>query len=568
MRILYQRLKELSKDDFESLIDQILQARYPAAAITRVNGAGGDLGVDSYQGRLGKELAVWQDKHFPDGLGVVQRKQVLKSIEVAFRKNKPTKWVLCLPIDLNPTERKWFDEKISDVYGAKAEIDLMQASHIVFLLNNHYRNIRDAFFSGALMDAERLKQLVMNVEFLEPADKAALGSEYLGQYTASLQRKDERFRYEVTVGGSARTQSAPGLLASIFDGTKRTDLFVADVAALRDDPIKMIVRLSREAATKFDEARKTGRGFSLRENEVRGLDLPAPLKSLVGNVIFNSLTLVPQIPKDSRLIPTRISCGPTDSAIVYDYLPMKVKYLGSEEVTLVSESNLPFELTIKARMMGEKLCETTIESRYTGRDLASVRKAYEFASAMFAGNEIEIFNLELQSPLLKLTNHHEPAITEQQKGIGALIRDCELVADYLGANIPYPSSEPTEEDYGLLETIKLLKSGTDFEINKIEFLLIKDSNLHPAYKRLLTEGDGGQLYFEASRDKLVRVLFGMPINLGRMLLSVDRVKVRDAAKTLKRFQGAGEGEVVSVVVEGPTNGRYVDFFPPLGTPPT
>ncbi len=41
MNSLYQRLKELSKDDFESLIDQLLQAKYPLANIMRVEGTGG-----------------------------------------------------------------------------------------------------------------------------------------------------------------------------------------------------------------------------------------------------------------------------------------------------------------------------------------------------------------------------------------------------------------------------------------------------------------------------------------------------------------------------------------------
>lgn len=52
MNSLYQRLKELSKDDFEALIDQLLQAKYPGAGITLVDGTGGDEGIDNFQGIL------------------------------------------------------------------------------------------------------------------------------------------------------------------------------------------------------------------------------------------------------------------------------------------------------------------------------------------------------------------------------------------------------------------------------------------------------------------------------------------------------------------------------------
>ncbi len=85
MTALYQRLKELSKSDFESLIDQILQRRFPNANVIRVNGSGGDKGLDSFIGRIGGAVAIWQDKHFVDGIGKAQRRQIIGSIDVALQ---------------------------------------------------------------------------------------------------------------------------------------------------------------------------------------------------------------------------------------------------------------------------------------------------------------------------------------------------------------------------------------------------------------------------------------------------------------------------------------------------
>jgi restriction endonuclease Mrr len=47
---LLQRLRELDRDKFEGLIFQLLRERYPGADIKRVDGAGGDEGVDTFKG--------------------------------------------------------------------------------------------------------------------------------------------------------------------------------------------------------------------------------------------------------------------------------------------------------------------------------------------------------------------------------------------------------------------------------------------------------------------------------------------------------------------------------------
>lgn len=52
MQALYQRLKEIDSDTFEKLAYQILAEKYPGAKITRVDGSGGDRGIDLFRERL------------------------------------------------------------------------------------------------------------------------------------------------------------------------------------------------------------------------------------------------------------------------------------------------------------------------------------------------------------------------------------------------------------------------------------------------------------------------------------------------------------------------------------
>ncbi|HWZ50785.1 MAG TPA: hypothetical protein VNW54_04910 [Granulicella sp.] len=91
--------RELSKDQFESFIHQLLMAKYPGAEIKRVDGAGGDEGIDSFLGLLRVGAAIWQSKHFSGRIKIAQKKQILKSIKAAFTNRNPALWTLCLPIN-------------------------------------------------------------------------------------------------------------------------------------------------------------------------------------------------------------------------------------------------------------------------------------------------------------------------------------------------------------------------------------------------------------------------------------------------------------------------------------
>jgi hypothetical protein len=67
LQALYQRLKELDRDQFEKLCFHLLKAKYPLAKVRHVEGKAGDEGIDSYAGRFGGKLVIWQCKSFANG---------------------------------------------------------------------------------------------------------------------------------------------------------------------------------------------------------------------------------------------------------------------------------------------------------------------------------------------------------------------------------------------------------------------------------------------------------------------------------------------------------------------
>src|SRR6266496_2325267 len=76
-----QRLKELGEDKFEELCFQTLKARYPEAGIHKVEGRGGDRGIDLFAGPILGRPTIWQCKFFANGVKDAQKRQIKKSLK-------------------------------------------------------------------------------------------------------------------------------------------------------------------------------------------------------------------------------------------------------------------------------------------------------------------------------------------------------------------------------------------------------------------------------------------------------------------------------------------------------
>lgn len=101
MHPLYQRLKELDGGKFEELCFHLLKERYPGSAIRRVDGKGGDEGVDHFEGDLDGGSTVWQCKTFPNGIRGPQKEQIKKSLARVIGTVSPRKWILCTNVDFD-----------------------------------------------------------------------------------------------------------------------------------------------------------------------------------------------------------------------------------------------------------------------------------------------------------------------------------------------------------------------------------------------------------------------------------------------------------------------------------
>jgi len=238
---LYQRLKELDTDSFERLCFHLLKERHPTANVRRVEGAGGDEGVDSFLGELTSGSVVWQSKVFPNGVKNPQREQIRRSLKTAVDKIRPAIWVLCLSVDMDIRAHQWF-EKLTKSYAARVAIGLCQASDIVAELM-HRKALRECFFPGAALDIAEIRAMLLRTNKATDDELSKIAMEDAEQLIERLKTRDARFNYELVVSpeGGILRKPASDVAFSISKGTLTVNAFPRDVEALRSDPPKLQV---------------------------------------------------------------------------------------------------------------------------------------------------------------------------------------------------------------------------------------------------------------------------------------------------------------------------------------
>lgn len=128
---------------FEDMCESVCHAEFAAVPIEANPGDGG---VDSFRGSLTGDVDhIWQYKHFPDGIGKSQKKQIRESLKTAVKNYKPKKWTLVLPCNLDEGAQKWFEKQRTEFAKQGVEVDYIGGTGLRNLLIKH-QGIRQEYF--------------------------------------------------------------------------------------------------------------------------------------------------------------------------------------------------------------------------------------------------------------------------------------------------------------------------------------------------------------------------------------------------------------------------------------
>lgn len=133
----------MSSDGFEDMCESVCQAEFDAIPIEANPGDGG---IDSFRGSLTGDVDhIWQYKHFPDGIGESQKKQIRKSLKTAVKNYKPKKWTLVVPCNMDEGAQKWFEKQRVEFAKQGVEVDYIGGTELRNLLIRHQRIRQDYF---------------------------------------------------------------------------------------------------------------------------------------------------------------------------------------------------------------------------------------------------------------------------------------------------------------------------------------------------------------------------------------------------------------------------------------
>jgi hypothetical protein len=141
MGVDFNQLKYPEK--FHDFCRELIKAEYPSA---KSIGGSKDEGIDLYVGKFNKRIeSVFQFKYFTTRLKNSQKGQIKHSLKTAYKKHKPQKWTLCVPINFSPIEAKWFEKLRQNYERKKVNLEYLGETDLKHLLRKHL-SIQQEYF--------------------------------------------------------------------------------------------------------------------------------------------------------------------------------------------------------------------------------------------------------------------------------------------------------------------------------------------------------------------------------------------------------------------------------------
>jgi hypothetical protein len=548
MITLQQRLRELSKEKFESLVHQMLLQKFPGAGIKRCDGTGGDEGIDSFSGDLSDGPAIWQCKHFPNRIRQPQKEQILESARTAFAFRAPQRWILCVPIDLRTKEHQWFETEVANKYKRRAKIELMTASEILHELV-YNRPLRDMFFPDhAVSNALTIRQIALGTENASLDQKEKFAVEAAQQFLEGNLDLDPRLEPFVSVGLMRQPNYTRGFAGSVFSvnkGNMAVHYVPRNPTAYNLDPIQLQMTLSQEDSKNLNRAINTGLPFKLSAGAILKLDSEsALLRHFFPSADLSQLQLEmrPGIPAKiaAKEFPMRFLTGPPKDPKELPYLPFKISQIGRKEITLTSCSRLPIEISIRLSAPPKQGAKITIRPLLPGANAIELVKIFEFLDTLAETGNLEVFSLDppgsLFSELGKFSNR-----LKISAGLKA-ISEAALISKFFRVPLLIPD-RITGQDLEAIQTLKRIATGEPLSQMNVSANLIKDSALLENVTKFLGGAPTAVRMENPTGWQNVRI-FGQTIDTGSISVVADEVVVLDGKETLKRYLDASEGAAV------------------------
>lgn len=558
MPSLLQQLRELSKEAFEEFVHQYLNSRYPRADIKRVEGSGGDEGIDSFSGMLSSGPAIWQSKHFPDRIRQTQQRQILRSIRSS-SEHSPSLWTLCVPINLRTAEHRWFEENVVSVYGGPNLIKLLQASDFLQELNEN-RPLRDAFFpANALSNMMDVRRAVTLADGRTEEQNHSAMIEYAQQYLEGSMALEPRLRGVVSVGGTQQMRQPSqqhGLVMSVSQGERTTNFFARDIQALNLDPIRFSMSMPVERLSQLNEAIDLGKRFTLPAGEIIKIQSSSPLLESLLNpsqIDQMQMEMIPTLPPEirSRTFPVRLVAGPNCSQVTIPYVPFNIVRSGRREMELSSSGEVPLNIRLTLNLDIDKGAHFSIRPEFLNADACRAKEAIDFLEELERSSLFRLEMIDTNTTMLEAPPQGIKAALNLPQGFKAVVSDIAFISKTFHVPLQLPA-DISEDDMETIVQLRRIGSGEDFFGANLSLSFTKQGEFEGT--ALDTFGRSPfMIKLENQKGEKEFKLFGKTIRAGGLTLTVDKSTMVDYEETRNAYEQAAEGQAIDILVhcEGP-----------------
>ncbi|WP_307979871.1 restriction endonuclease [uncultured Senegalimassilia sp.] len=407
----------LDPDRWENLCFALLHARNPL--VRRVNGHGGDEGIDAYVGPFETPAVIYQFKYFKNSFGKTQVRQVKNSLDTVLAKRCGFKWILMCSKDPTPEAMRVLDglrDEHSDI-----DIEYHFVSEIAAMLVECPK-VRKEFYPNTQDQLEAISLQAGN----RPIDMIRNGMKRLNNVVC-----DDRFQATV-----------------ITDGNATTMVYTAKPGVTEEIPLFNVRAKSKVGFAALMALQREGKPFTLSSNDIE-LEPLISLPDDEGKYVSVSAFSTPDKHPSTLLL----YAGDANNGAPFLYVTLKTVRLGTEvgvrsnadqkECPIIIELEYPVSIDIEAATAPNLRVDFT--PRYEGHTVKTALKGARFLAEL-----AESRRLSVCSPYGDPEDASYCAVTDldaddtwerQATFFEALLRVCQ----FFGINPTIDSSCRTEE---------------------------------------------------------------------------------------------------------------------------
>lgn len=529
---------------FESFVYQVLKARYPNAGIKKVDGSGGDQGIDAFQGTLAEGPAIWQSKRFEGRLGRDQKKQILKSIETAFEHREIRYWTLCVSIDFRTAEHEWFQSKIVEAYSQRAKIELISNADFVADVSKNSELARTLFPETAIANLLKLEDRILGGQ--HPSKLQEIVQQRAEHFLRQMTAPDPRLKAIMIFSQDSALprQMPPESLFTVFNPTSAIHFVAGDKESLRRDPITLTCSFRPGLQAIIESALDTGEPIALPAGSVVSFECSSPaIQSVLPlDASFLQFELLPPPPglyKDRFL---RLISGRGSSAKTISFLRCSLSKCGRKEATFVGHA-LALDLSIKLSHDGKSLW-VNFQSHFGNADVRLIRESLIFMYEFEETGRLEIFDLETDEPIYRQHHQKMPSvdsafnITPIYKQV---IQDAAAVADYLNQAIYLPETIDPSGVSKLRIAATIIEEGKCSNVN-LSTHFFKREHQKDEFGRIIRCAPLRIHFCESKGHE--QDLLGCKLRTEPYCLSTNSATFKDPDDLLARYLEAQEGDSI------------------------